>query len=203
MVVHLNRQSHILQRHTNGSTNVLQGIHRWNRKIAAFDAGAMALVRAVHQFVTVPVAFLGINFVKPAVQAVAPAGFIKNEKFRFRTEKGRVGYAGRLQVRLRTFCQGTRAAFVALHGGRLQYVTTQIQGRFIIERIHHCRFRVRHQQHIRLIDPLPAGNGRTVKHLAVFEKLVCDGINRHGYMLFLASRITEPQVNKTHLMLFD
>jgi hypothetical protein len=63
--------------------------------------------------------------------------------------------------------------------------------------------RVRHQDHVGLVDALPAGDRRAVEHLAVDEELLVDVLGRHRDVLFLAARIGEPKVGVLDLLLLD
>ncbi len=62
---------------------------------------------------------------------------------------------------------------------------------------------LRHQDHVRLVDALPAGNRRAVEHLAVLEQIVVDGVGRHGHVLFFAFRVRETKIDKLDLFLLD
>jgi hypothetical protein len=65
------------------------------------------------------------------------------------------------------------------------------------------RFGVGHQDHVGLVDGLPAGDRRTVEHHAVGEHVFVDHGGLHRDMLHLAARIGEAQVDEFDLVVLD
>ena len=61
---------------------------------------------------------------------------------------------------------------------------------------------VGHQDHVRLVDALPAGDRGAVEHLAVAEQVLVDEPCRDRDVLFLAARVGEAQVRELHLFFF-
>src|SRR5690606_25367183 len=114
-----------------------------------------------------PGSFFRVNLVHLAAHARAPLDAVKHEEFRLRTEQGGVGDAGGLQVFLGAHTDGARVTVVALHGGRLDDVAAHDHGADIGERVHYRRGVIRHQDHVGLVDVLPASNGGAIEHLAV------------------------------------
>ena len=80
----------------------------------------------------------------------------------------------RLQVGLGALGERTRVALVALHGARARRCRSAGSGWFVEERVHDRGGGVRHQDHVGFVDALPAGDRRTVEHLAVFEEALVD-----------------------------
>ena len=66
-----------------------------------------------------------------------------------------------------------------------------------------ARGRVRHQDHVGLIDALPAGDRRTVEHLAVLKEILVNDMSGYRYVLLLADRIGETKIDKFDLFFFD
>src|SRR5690606_13293094 len=149
----------------------VQAVYRRNREVTALDARTVAAVGALEVVTGNPGSFFGVDLVHLAAHARAPLDAVEYEEFRLRTEQGGVGNAGGLQVFLGALADGTRVTVVALDGGRLDDVAAHDHGADIGERIHHGGGIIRHQDHVGLVDVLPAGNGGAVKHLAVFEEL--------------------------------
>ena len=78
-----------------------------------------------------------------------------------------------------------------LAGHRLHHVADQDQGGLGKEGIDHRSLEVRLQQHVGLIDGLPAGDGRAIEHGAFVEEVVIDHHQVEGHMLPLAARVSE------------
>ena len=70
------------------------------------------------------------------------------------------------------------------------------------ERIEYRRVGFGHEDHVRLVDALPAGNRGTVEHLAVAEQVFIHQLRRDGHVLLLAARVGEAQVRELHLLFF-
>ena len=62
---------------------------------------------------------------------------------------------------------------------------------------------IRHQDHVGLVDALPAGDRRAVEHLAVVEEVLVDGARRNGHVLFLAVGVGETQVDELDFFFLD
>jgi hypothetical protein len=60
---------------------------------------------------------------------------------------------------------------------------------------------VRHQDHVGLLDALPAGDGGAVEHLAVFKEAGVDGVRGDGQMLLFAAGVGEAQIDELGLFL--
>src|SRR5690606_19435919 len=186
VVVYFHVQAHLGHGGTHGSTQVVQAVYRRHREVAALDARTVTDVVAVEIFAGNPGGFVGVDFVHLAVHAGVPLDTVEHKEFRLRPEQRGVGDAGGLQVFLGAHGNGTRVTVVALHGGRLNDVAAHDHGGHVGERVHHGGGVVRHQHHVGFVDALPAGDRRTVEHLAVLEEAIVDIGCRVGNVLFLA-----------------
>jgi hypothetical protein len=128
---------------------------------------------------------------------------VEDEEFVFGAPQRGIGDAGRLQVGLGALRERARVALIALHRRRLDDVATQVQRRLLEERIDDGGARIRHEDHVGLLDALPAGDRRAVEALAVLEEGVVDHAGRHGHMLFLALRVGEAEVNVLDALFLD
>ena len=146
-------------------------------------------------------AFLAVDLVDAVVAAGAEPHAVEHEELGLRAEERGVADARRLQIGLGLLRRGARVAVVRLAGGRLDDVAEQDQARLGGERIHHRGVGVRHQDHVGLVDRLPAGDRGAVEHDAVAEHLLLDGGDVLRGVLPLAARIGEPQVHVFHGML--
>ena len=178
VVVHLRFNAHILHRQTHRRAQVLQRIDWRNRKIPALDARAMAEITILIGLFRIPAGLAGVDFVKRAGHLHAPAHIVKNKEFVLRPKKRLVRDAGRFEVDLRALRQRSRVALVALHGIRFDNIATQIDGRIFTKNIHDRRVRVRHQDHVGLVDALPAVYRGAIEHFPVFKKIVVNRVRR-------------------------
>ncbi len=120
---------------------------------------------------------------------------IEDEELRLRPEICRVADAGRPQVRLRLLRRGSRIARIGLAGRGLDNVAEYDQARLRGERVHHRRLGVQPQDHVALVDRLPAGDRRAIEHDAVAERVLLDRGDMLRSVLPLAARISKPQVH--------
>jgi len=96
---------------------------------------------------------------------------VENEEFVLGPEQRAVGDAGGLEVSLGAPAERARIALVALHGRRLDHIAADVDGGVGKEGIEHRRAGVGQQDHVRLVDALPAADRRAVEHLAFDEEI--------------------------------
>ncbi len=203
MVVYLDDEAHFLERQTHGGPNVLQGVDGRDRKISALDARAVAEIALVELLAALPRAFVRVDRVRSALHLRRPTDVVENEEFVLGAEECLIGNAGRFQIGLGALRRRTRVTLVALHRGRLDDVAANVQGGFFHERIDDRRARIRHQDHVGLVDALPTGDRRAVEHLAVFENAGIELVLRHRYVLLFAARVGEPEVDELDAFFLD
>jgi len=129
-------------------TQVVQRIGRRHREVATLHARTVAAVGAIQLGATVPGRLFGIDLEEGVAHFIGEADRIEDEEFRFRTEEGLLGDAGRLQVGLGALGDAARATAIGLHGGRVQDVAADHQGRIGVEGIHVGAGRIRQQHHV-------------------------------------------------------
>ena len=203
VMVDLHRNAHLLHGKAHGGTNVVEGIDRGYREITALDGGTVTHVAVGVDALGVPLGFFGIHLVEGTGDVGTPADIVEDEEFRLGTEVGGIGNAGGCQVGLGALGDRSRITLVTFHGGGFEDVTTQNQLRLVAEGIHYRRIGFRHEDHVRLLDALPARDGRSVEHLAFFEHIVVDHGGRHGNVLLLAAGIGKTQVNELDVVFLD
>ena len=128
---------------------------------------------------------------------------VEHEELGFRADIDRVADAFRLHVGLGLLGGGARIAVVGLAGDRLEDVAQDHHRRLREERIHVDRVGVGHEDHVGLVDRLPAGDRRAVEHHAVGEHVLVDLDNVHRHMLQLALGIGEAKVDELHVVVLD
>ena len=204
VMVNLDRNAHFLQRFAHDGTNVLQAVDRRHRKIPALGSRTVSDVRILESLpVRIPAAFVRVDLVHATVHLVCPTGTVEDEKFRLRAEIRGVGDARGLEVFLSLLGDAAGVPRVGAHGGRFDHVATQQERRLGVERIYDRGARVRHQDHVGLVNAFPAGNRRTVKHFSMLEGVFVDHAGRHGDVLFLAAGVGEAEVDETDVRLLD
>ena len=159
VVMHFDVQAHGFHGSTHGATQVVQGVDRRHREVAAFNARAVADVVAVEIFAGNPGGFFGVDFVHGACTCRSSTYGIEYEELGLRAEQSGVGDAGGLQVLFGAAGNGAGIALVALHGGGFDDVAGDVDCGFFGERIDHRGAVVRHQDHVGFVDAFPAGDG--------------------------------------------
>jgi hypothetical protein len=203
MVMHFDFQAEFFAGLAHRGAQVLEAVHRRYREIAALHAGTMAHVAAVVARAGVPRALHRVDDVAAAVQVVGPARAVEDEEFILGAEEARIRDAGGLEVGLGALGQRARIAVVALHRRRFHDVATQEQRGFLEERIDHRGRRIRHQDHVGLVDALPSGDRGAVEHLSVDEEVLVHHARRDGDVLFLPARIRKAQVAIANFLFLD
>ena len=128
---------------------------------------------------------------------------VENEEFVLRAEQRRVGNSRGLEVGLGALGERARIALVALHGHRLDDVATQADRGLLVERIDHGGRGIGHENHVGLVDALPAGDRRAIKHLAVAEKAGVHEARRDGDVLFLTQRVRKAEIGEFRFFFVD
>jgi hypothetical protein len=121
---------------------------------------------------------------------------VEDEELGLGAEVGGVAQAGRLHVGLGALGQRARVALVGLAVARLDDVAAQEQRRLLVERVDVGRVGVGHQQHVRGLDALPAGDRRAVEGVAGTELVLVEVRHRHRHVLFLAAGVGEAEVDE-------
>ncbi len=148
-------------------------------------------------------AFFGLELEEAAVHRHFVAHVVEDEELRLGTEERGVADAGALEMGLGMLGDRARVAAVVLAGQRLQHVADDDQRGLRGEGIERRGGEVGQQQHVGLVDRLPAGDRRAVEHDALGQQILVDGLDRLGEVLPFAPRVGEPEVDVFHLMLFD
>src|SRR6185437_3206117 len=202
VMVDLDLEAHLLERETHCRADVLERIDRRHREVAALQSGPVSLVAVLVILAEIPCALRGVDLVEAAVDVRAAADAIEDEELILGSEERAVGDAGRFEIRLVTLRERARAALVSLHRGRLDHVAPDIDGGLLEEGIDDRRARVRHQDHVGLLNALPAGDGGAVEHLAFAEEALVDQPGGDGHVLLLATRVGEAKVRELDLLFF-
>ena len=148
VMVDLHRQTHLLHGRAHGRADVMQGVDRGHREVAALHPRTVADVALVKLVAGDPGCLFGVDGVARAVHLGVPLDVVEHEELGLGTEVGGVADARRVQVVLCALRDGARVALVALHGGGLDDIAAQDNGGVVRERIEHRRAVVGHQDHV-------------------------------------------------------
>ena len=143
----------------------------------------------------VPVTFSRIDRVVGAVRAELVRDLVEDEELALGAHECRVRDARRAEVLLCLLRDAAWILRVGLLGDRIGDLADERQRRRLGKRIEDRRSGVRHQQHVRLRDPLPAANRRTVEAEAVVERGLVERPDRQRHVLPRPEQVAELQVD--------
>ena len=203
VVVYFYRYAQFFQQQHHGRADVLGGIYRWYREVAAFYARTVAGVAAFELFSGSPGSFFCLDLHEAAGHVGAPGDAVEDEEFWLRAKVCSVTNAGSFQVGFGALGYRAWAAVVAFAVGRVDHVTAHEYGRLVEERVDLGGGRVGHQQHVGGLDAFPAGDGGAVKRVAALEPLVGifqQNVCRDGHVLFFTHCVGKAQVDKFYVV---
>ena len=203
VVMLFDRQAHLAHRRQHLGAQVHIAIDGCHREVAALDGRAMAHVAFRVVLDGGLRAFDAIQLVHTVVAAGAEFHTVEDEELGFGADVDGVADAAAFHICLGLLRGTARVAGIALAGGRLDNVADDDRLRLGRERIHHDGLGIQHQDHVGLVDRLPAGDGRTVEHDAVAEHVLIDGRDVLRGVMPLAARVGEPQVHIFDVLLLE
>ena len=136
-----------------------------------------------------------VELVDAVIRAGAELHVVEHEELGLGTDEAGVADARGFEILLGLLGRRARVAVVELAGRGFDDIADQDEARLGRERIHHRRVRVGHQDHVALVDRLPAGDRGAVEHDAVAERLFIDRGDVLRGVLPLAARIGEAKVH--------
>ncbi len=203
MMVLLDRHVHLVHDGQHLGAHVDLAVHRRNREIAALHRDAVAVI-AFREFLAGDIgAFLGIQLVHHRIHLHFVANVVEHEEFGFRAEIGGVAEAGGGEMLLGALGDRAGIAVIELASRGLDHVTEDDQLGLGGERVENGGRQVRLQDHVGLVDALPAGDRRTVEHDAFAQQVLVDGHDMLGGVLPLAARIGEAEIDVFDVVFLD
>ena len=136
-----------------------------------------------------------VELVDAVIRAGAELHVVEHEELGLGAEEGGVADAGRLQIVLGLLRGRARVAGVELAGRGLDDVADEDQLGLAANGSITAVAAIRHQDHVALVDRLPAGDRGAVEHDAVAERFLVDRGDVLRGVLPLAARIGEAQVD--------
>ena len=179
--------------------DVHQLVRRRHREIAFLVPQLVAQIRLLVP-APVPLALDAVDVVEALVRFLVEADVVKNEELRLRPQIRRVGNARALQIVRRLTGHVPRIARIVFPRDRILDVADDRQRRDRGERIDERRVRLRHDQHVALVDRLPAADARAVEPQPVLEHVLVQLVDRDGQVLPQPREIHEPQVDRLDIL---
>ena len=172
--MHFHLNADLLQRQNRRRPDVLELIHRRDRKVALFVTRLVSEVRALRRslFSCVPESRLGVEIVETVVVALIETHVVEKEKFELGADVNDVREARFLQVRLRLLGNVPRIARVHLGCDRVLHIAGQDHRRLGRERIHHRRVGIGNQKHVRFMNALISPDRGAVETDSLLEKIL-------------------------------
>ena len=166
VVVELAGDPQPFQRQHHLGAEVGQRVVRGRREVALLGPDRVAEARVAR----VPVPLLGVDLVVGLVVGELVRDRVEDEELALGSDVGRVGHAGLAQMLLGALGDPARVLRVRLTRDRVCDLADQREGRRGGKRVEDGARGIRHQQHVRLGDPLPTTNRGAVKAQSVVER---------------------------------
>src|SRR6516165_6464544 len=199
VVVNLYPDPTFLQRAHHLRSEILLVIHGRDREITLLVARLVAEIWPVG-LTRVPESFLGVDVVETVIVALVEAHIVEYVELDFRTPIADIGDAGGFQKGFCLLRHKARIARVRLTGHWIAHVTSETDGRHIGKRIEKRRFRIRDQQHVRLVDGLESADARSVEADTVLENVFAELVGGDGEMLPQSGHIAELKIDDLDLI---
>ena len=140
-------------------------------------------------------AFRGIDLVARFVGAARVRHLVEDEELALGADEARVGDARGAQVLLGALREPPRILVVRLVRRRLRDLAEQRERRHLGERVEERRRRVGHEDHVALLDALPAADRGAVEPEALVERGLVERADRQRHVLPRAEQVAELQVD--------
>ena len=203
MVVLVAGQAHLEHGRDHLAADVDGGVDRRNGEVAALGTRAVAHVAVVIFLCGVGRQFDIVDREARTGIAVFEANVVEHEELGFGADIDRVAEAGRLEIGFGALGGGARVARIPVTSRRLDDVAIDDHHRRGAERIDPGFGQIGLEDHVALVDRLPAGDRRTVKHQPVFKLVLAHHAGDHGEVLPLALGIGEAQVHPLDFLVLD
>ena len=191
VVVELARDPEPLERQHHRRAQIVQRVVRRRREVALLRARRVAEARLAG----VPEALGGVDRVVRGVRAEVVADLVEDEELALGADEARVGDPGGAQELLGALGDLAWVARVALSRDRVGDLADHREGRRLRARVEDRGGRIRHQQHVRLGDPLPAADRGAVEAEPVLERARVERPQRQRHVLPGAEQVAELQVD--------
>ena len=143
----------------------------------------------------IPLAFFAIEEEVAAVRRLVEADVVEDEELGFGADEAGVGDAGALQVVDRLAGDVARIARVILARDRVLHVADHAERGDLGERIDERRVGLRQEEHVALVDRLPAADAGAVEAEAFFEDFFFELLDGDREVLPDAGEVHEPHVD--------
>ena len=149
----------------------------------------------------VPLAFFAVEVEVAAVGRLVEADVVEDEELGFGADEAGVGHAGALQVVDRLAGDVARIARVVFARDRVLHVADHAERGDHGERIDERGVGLRQEEHVALVDRLPAADAGAVEAEAVFEHFFIELRDGDGEVLPDAGEVHEAHVDRLDVAL--
>ena len=146
-------------------------------------------------FAAVPLAFFAIDEEVAAIRRLVEADVVEDEELGFGADEAGVGDARALEVVHRFASDVARVARVVFAGDRILHVADDAERGDRGERVDERRIGLRQEEHVALVDRLPAADAGAVEAEALFEDFFVELRNGNREVLPDAGEIHEAHVD--------
>ena len=173
---------------------VLELVERRDREVALLRPRPVGEVRRAVA-ARVPDPLVGVDLVHPAIAGLVEPERVEDVELDLRAPVARRRDAALGEEALRLAADVARVARVRLAAARLGDVAHEDHRRDVEGRVDEGRRRVRHEQHVGLMDVLEAADARSVEADAVDEQVLAQLLDRDREVLGLAGQVDEAEVD--------
>ena len=203
MVGALDLETHLVQGHAHGVTQVRLLVHGGHGEVAALEGGLVGQVATLLLAAAVPRGLLGVQLVEGGLRADLEAGVVEHEELGLGREVGGVRDARGGQVGLGALGHTAGVAVVGLTGAGVHDRARDHQGLLHAEGIHEGRLGVGDQLHVGLGDALEAADRGPVEELAVREEILVHRLGRQVEVLLHPGHVREAEVDEHDLLVLE
>ncbi len=147
----------------------------------------------------VPVALRGVDRVVRAVGAEVVVHLVEDEELALGAEIGGVGDPARPQVLLRPASDPTRILRVRLAGDRIGDLADERERGRLGRRVENRGGRIRHEQHVRVLNRLPTADRGAVEAETLVEGALVERSRRQRHVLPGAEQVAELEIDHRRL----
>ena len=206
VVLHLDRDAHLLQRHQHLRAEVLVLVHGRDGEVPLLVADLVAEVRRAVELRLapgVPHALDRVEEVVARVLVLVEARRVEDVELGLGPEVRGVGDAGAAEVVLRLLGDVARVAAVGLAGDRVLHEAVDVERLVLRERVDHRGVGIGDQEHVRLLDLLEPADRRAVEAQAVLEDVLGELVRRDREVLHEPRQVAEADVDDVDLLVLE
>ncbi len=194
VMMSLDLDAHLLHLVDHLAAEVVVGVGRADREVAALEGGLVAQVGLLEAG-AVPGPFHRIDLVHAPGLGLLVTDLVKDEELQLRPDEAGVGDAGALEIPDGLLGHVARVLAVLLAADRVEDVGQDADRGLLEEAVQAGGFHLGDGQHVRHVDLLPAADARPVEAQALLEGPLIELVHGVGTVLPGAQHVAELQVH--------